>query len=54
MVTMDSVESTTYWEGKAPPSIVLGPFLSKIPSVVSVKPEGNKSRRGGGELGFGR
>jgi hypothetical protein len=27
-------EETTYWEGKAPPSKVLGPFLSKIPSGV--------------------
>ncbi len=27
-------DSGMYWEGKAPPSKVLGPFLSKIPSVV--------------------
>lgn len=31
---MKMVEDSTYWEGKAPPSAVLGPFLSKIPSGV--------------------
>lgn len=29
-----AVETTTYWDGKAPDSIVLGPFLSKVPSTV--------------------
>ncbi|GAB5035941.1 Hypothetical protein NocV09_03100770 [Nannochloropsis oceanica] len=32
--TMKMMEESTYWEGKAPPSVVLGPFLSKIPSGV--------------------
>lgn len=31
---MKMMEESTYWEGKAPPSVVLGPFLSKIPSGV--------------------
>ena len=29
-----SMVETSYWEGKAPPSSVLGPFLSRVPSVV--------------------
>lgn len=31
---MMAVESSTYWDGKAPSSAVLGPFLSKMPSKV--------------------
>jgi len=27
-------EESTYWEGKAPPSVVLGPFLAKVPSGI--------------------
>jgi hypothetical protein len=31
---MKMSEDSTYWEGKAPSSAVLGPFLSKVPSGV--------------------
>ena len=31
---MKMQEDSTYWEGKAPPSVVLGPFLAKVPSGI--------------------
>jgi hypothetical protein len=31
---MKMMEDSTYWEGKAPSSAVLGPFLAKVPSGV--------------------
>ena len=31
---MKMMDESTYWEGKAPPSKVLGPFLAKIPSGI--------------------
>lgn len=31
---MKMQEESTYWEGKAPPSVVLGPFLAKVPSGI--------------------
>jgi hypothetical protein len=32
--TMKMMDESTYWEGRAPPSKVLGPFLAKIPSGI--------------------
>lgn len=31
---MKMQEESTYWEGKSPPSVVLGPFLAKVPSGI--------------------